>query len=95
MTHPDYPGRDSFSGVTYDPTLDFERLSGQMRRVAEVMSDGGWWTLFDLVTMKEELSGILGREVDLVSRRGIEGSRNYIRRQAILSAAEVVHVERS
>jgi hypothetical protein len=57
-------------------------------------ADEARWTLFDLVQMKEELSGILGREVDLVSRRGIEASRNYIRRREILSSAEVVHVAR-
>ena len=50
-------------------------------------------TLFDLVEMQSELSEILGRKVDLVSRRGIECSRNYIRRKEILSTAEVVHAE--
>jgi predicted nucleotidyltransferase len=49
------------------------------------------WSLFDMVHMQEELKGILGREVDLVSRRAIEASRNYIRRKAILSSAEVVY----
>jgi predicted nucleotidyltransferase len=49
------------------------------------------WGLFDLTHMQEELKGILGREVDLVSRRAIESSRNYIRRKAILSSAEVVY----
>lgn len=50
------------------------------------------WSLFDLVSMQEELNVIFGREVDLVSRRGIEHSRNPIRREAILSSAEVVYV---
>ncbi len=50
------------------------------------------WTLFDMVHMQDELQTILGREVDLVSRRGLEASRNYLRRKAILSSAEVVHV---
>ncbi len=50
------------------------------------------WTLFDMVDMQEELEAIFGRKVDLVTRRGIESSRNYIRRQAILSSAEVIHV---
>jgi len=48
-------------------------------------------TLFDLVRMQEELKGIFGREVDLVSRRGIEASRNYLRKRAILESAEVVY----
>jgi len=48
-------------------------------------------TLFDLARMQEELQHILGRNVDLVSRRGIEMSRNYIRRSAILKSAEMVY----
>jgi len=48
-------------------------------------------TLFDMVRMQEELQGILGRDVDLVSRRGIEASRNHLRRAAILKSAEVVY----
>ena len=49
-------------------------------------------TLFDMVRMQEELQQMLGRDVDLVSRRGLEASRNYIRRKAILSSAQVIHV---
>jgi len=44
-----------------------------------------------MVQMQEELVEILGRDADLVSRRAIEASRNYIRRKAILSSAEVVY----
>jgi predicted nucleotidyltransferase len=50
------------------------------------------WGLFDLARMQEELTQIFGRKVDLVSRRGIEASRNYIRRKSILNSAQVVHV---
>ncbi len=49
------------------------------------------WTLLDHVEMQEELKGILGRNVDLVSRRGIEHSRNKFRRKAILDSAEVFY----
>ena len=48
-------------------------------------------TLFDLVHMEKELKEIFGREVDIVSRRGLETSRNYIRRNAILNSAEAVY----
>ena len=48
-------------------------------------------TLFDIVRMQDELSGILGREVDLVTRAAVEGSRNYIRRKAILESSQVVY----
>jgi uncharacterized protein len=44
--------------------------------------------------MKQELETILEREVDLVSRRGVERSHNPIRRQAILGSAEPVYVAR-
>lgn len=50
------------------------------------------WTLFDMVDMREELRNIFGRDVDLVSRRGIESSQNYLRRKAILSSAKVIYV---
>lgn len=48
-------------------------------------------TMFDLVRMAEELEGIFGRAVDIQARRGIEQSRNEIRRQEILSSVEVIH----
>lgn len=48
-------------------------------------------TLFDLVDMEDELRELFGRQVDLVSRRGIESSRNAVRRNAILSSAEAIY----
>ena len=50
-------------------------------------------TLLDHVRMQDELAEIVGRKVDLVSRRGVEMSRNPIRKRAILSTAETVHVQ--
>ena len=52
------------------------------------------WGLLEQTTMESELSSMLGRKVDLVSRRAIERSANWIRRQAILESAETVHVAR-
>ena len=51
-------------------------------------------TLFDMAQMQEELKGIFKRDVDLVSRRGLEHSRNYVRRKQILDSARVIHVAR-
>jgi len=48
-------------------------------------------TLFDLVDMEDELAALFGRKVDLVSKRGIERSRNYLRRKAILASAQVIY----
>ncbi len=42
--------------------------------------------------MQDELAKIVGRRVDLVSRRGIEMSENPWRRKEILSTAETVYV---
>lgn len=49
------------------------------------------WTLFDLVEMEDELKEIFSRKVDLVERRAIERSRNYLRRKAILETAKVIY----
>ena len=49
------------------------------------------WGLFDHVAMEEELSEILGRKVDLVSRRAVERSSNWIRRKAILESARTYY----
>ncbi|MCA9996235.1 MAG: nucleotidyltransferase family protein [Anaerolineales bacterium] len=51
------------------------------------------WTLFDHVDMQDELKTIFQREVDLVTRHGIERSQNEIRRQDILESAEVIYVQ--
>jgi predicted nucleotidyltransferase len=48
-------------------------------------------TLFDLVTMREELMRLFGRPVDLISRRGLERSANYLRRAEILSTAKSIY----
>ena len=41
--------------------------------------------------MQDELSRVLGRKADLVTRPAVEASRNYIRRKAILDSAQVVY----
>lgn len=56
---------------------------------------GADWSLLDHVAMEEELSGIVGRKVDLVSRRAIERSSNWICRKAILESAEPYFATRS
>lgn len=47
--------------------------------------------LATFVDLKEELEGLLRRPVDLVEREAVEGSRNFIRRRAILSEARSVY----
>jgi len=59
--------------------------------VLVTFNDNARHTLFDLVKMENELEGIFGRKVDIVSRRAIEFSRNYLRKNAILESAEAVY----
>jgi len=47
------------------------------------------WDLLDLVDMRDELTALFGREVDLVEE---EGLRNPFRRSSILSTRQVVYV---
>jgi len=49
------------------------------------------WSLLDHVVMQDELVAIFGRNVDLVTRKGVERSRNAIRRKSILSNAKVIY----
>lgn len=51
------------------------------------------WTLFDLVTMQQELETLTGREVDLIEKTVIENSRNPIRRRTILDSAQVIYTD--
>ncbi|MCX6601787.1 MAG: nucleotidyltransferase domain-containing protein [bacterium] len=55
--------------------------------VLVMFADDAEWSLFDLVHMEDELKVIFGRDVDLVLRKTIERSENYIRRRNILSTA--------
>lgn len=49
------------------------------------------WSLLDHVQMEHELETLLGRPVDLLSRRSVERSHNWLRRHEILSTAKVVY----
>lgn len=42
--------RAQFDGITYNPKLDYQRLSGQLKRVFGVMVTGGWLTLSEIAT---------------------------------------------
>jgi|GEM_PF-151599 len=44
--------------------------------------------------MPDELRKILGRDVDLLTYKGVRSSRNPIRREAILDSAQVYYVAR-
>jgi len=50
------------------------------------------WGLFEHEHMQSELARMLGRRVDLISRRAIEASGNALRRNAILSSVVPIYV---
>jgi uncharacterized protein len=50
------------------------------------------WGLFEHERIERELADLLGRKVDLVSRRAVESSSNALRRNAILASAVPVYV---
>jgi len=50
------------------------------------------WRFYDLIDMQAELEAMLGRQVDLVERRLVENSENYIRRKHILEHSETIYV---
>ena len=49
-------------------------------------------TFDNLVEMQEEIEKIFGRKVDLIERKLVERSENYIRRRHILQSLEPVYV---
>ena len=67
----------------FGPDSDIDVLAG--------FDEAARHTLFDLDRMEEELRDIFGRDVDLVSWRGVETSPNRLRRNAILQSAELVY----
>jgi hypothetical protein len=48
-------------------------------------------TLFDIVKMQRELESIIGRRVDVGTKRAVEQDANELRRSSILDAARVVY----
>lgn len=60
--------------------------------VLVTFADDASWSLFDHGRIEAELAQILGRKVDLVSRRAVERSDNWIRRDAILGSAVPLYV---
>jgi predicted nucleotidyltransferase len=54
--------------------------------------DDSLWGILELVRMKRELKTLLGREVDVLTKKAIEQSHNWIRRQEILGTAQLVYV---
>jgi predicted nucleotidyltransferase len=52
--------------------------------------DDAEWGLLDHVQMQQELATLLHHPIDLVSKRALERSANWVRREAILNTAQVL-----
>jgi uncharacterized protein len=52
-------------------------------------------TFTTLEQMEEDLQQIFDRDIDLITRQGIETTRNYLRRQEILSSSQLIYVARN
>ena len=66
----------------YGPDSDLDLLV--------TFTDDSGWGLFDHVQMQQELEALLGHKVDLISRRAVEHSHNWLRRREILNTARVI-----
>jgi len=68
---------------------DFDSAS-DLDILVKFKSDANW-SLLEHSKMEQELAELLGRRIDLFSKRAVEQSHNWIRRQEILNTAEVVY----
>lgn len=57
-------------------------------------TDEADWGLLDHVHMQQELQTLLQRNVDLISKRALESSPNWLRRSEILNTAQILFSER-
>jgi predicted nucleotidyltransferase len=78
---------DVFGSVLRD---DFSPESDVDFLVVFKNNDYGPW-MSKLVDFEEDLSKLLGRRVDVMSRHGVGQSENYIRRRHILSSARTLY----
>jgi uncharacterized protein len=58
--------------------------------VLVTFADDADWGLLAHMQMQQELATLLHRPVDLISRRALERSPNWIRRAAILNTAQIL-----
>lgn len=57
-----------------------------------IFAPGVHWKFQQRLDMKAELESLLGRSVDLVEKRLVENSKNFIRRKHILDHHETIYV---
>ncbi len=74
----------SVLGDDFGPASDIDFL------VTFENGDSGPW-MNKVTGLEEDLGALLGRKVDVVFRKGLERSRNWIRRHEILNSAVVIY----
>jgi predicted nucleotidyltransferase len=67
----------------FDPQSDVD--------VLVTFADGVRWTFRDDLAMERELAALFGRSVDLIERRLVEQSPNWVRRRHILGTARPIY----
>ena len=72
----------SVLGAGFRPDSDVDMLV--------TFEDDADWGLLAHMQMQQELATLLQRPVDLISRRALEQSPNWVRREAILNTAQVI-----
>ena len=70
---------------------DFDPRRSDFDFVVAFEPEGGTPSLHQYVDFAEALEKLFGRPVDLIERKALDESRNYIRRRAILEDATVVY----
>src|SRR5712692_2027018 len=60
--------------------------------VLVIFSPDAHWRYYHILDMKDELKEIFGQEADVVEKRLVEKSENYIRRKHILNNFKPVYV---
>ena len=72
----------SVLGDDFGPESDIDLLVS--------FDDDADWSLLEHVQMQLELQELLGRDVDLVNKRALKQSENWIRREEILQTASPI-----
>lgn len=54
-------------------------------------AENAQWGMFDLSDMEDELKEMFGRDVDLLTKRSVVRSENYLMRRSILSGARTLY----
>lgn len=59
--------------------------------VMVTFSESARRSLFEFMRMADELEALFGRKVDLLTRKSLEQSANYLRRDEILNNAQIIY----